>query len=205
MQRLRDLNRHLFRATVIAFTVCVGALVQADAATPQKAKWQVQEIYLAYLGFTNHYSCDGMRDKVAIWIKEVGAHPNSTVRVAGCDQPIGPARSPSVRIILATPVAASSAAANGADAKRSELVAKLQKGKTPFQDGEFDAVSKTATLESKDPPMVGAAGDCELLENFRDQVLKKIDAKVVKDSLSCTPHQGTVGNPSLTVEVLSIG
>jgi len=202
MLRLENFIRYLSGAVAVALALGVGVLARADAVTPPvKARWQVQEIYLSYLGFTNHYSCDGMRDKVATWVKEIGAHPSSIVRVAGCDNPVGPARLPSVRLILATPVDASAAAVK--DDKRAQLVTKLQHGKTPFDDAEFDAVSKTTRLLSKDPQMVGAAGDCELLENFRDQVLKKIGARIVDDGLSCTPHQGTVGNPSLTVEVLA--
>jgi hypothetical protein len=49
---------------------------------------------------------------------------------------------------------------------------------------------------------VGASGDCELVEHMRDQVIKKMDARVVKDQLGCVPHQGTVGNRTLQVEVL---
>jgi hypothetical protein len=71
-------------------------------------------------------------------------------------------------------------------------------------DGPFDAVRKNVSLFSKDYAQgTSAAGDCELLENFRDQVITKIDARIASDNLGCIPHQGTAGNRQLKVEVLT--
>jgi len=186
--------------------LCASSAARAESsAQPVKAVWQVQEIYLSYLGFTSKYSCDGMRDRVEGWMKQLGVH-DSVVRVAGCDRATGPANLPSVSIVMATPVAATpqALAANAQDKKRSELLTKLQrKGKPALVDGTFDATRKTVVLYSKETMSPGSAGDCELLENLRDQVIKKIDAHVLNDNLRCTPHQGTVGNPQLEVDLLS--
>jgi hypothetical protein len=182
----------------------IAAEAQSDSQAVQ-AVWQVQELNLTYMGFTSHYSCDGMRDKVAEWVKSIGAHPSSSVTIAGCDRPSGPAHMPSVRVVLATAATTGSAAAsaNASDAKRAAALTRINRdSKAPLQDTPFAAHRKTVVLRSKQAIEAGAAGDCELLENFRDQVLKKIDARIVRDNLGCVPHQGTVGNPSLEVEVL---
>jgi hypothetical protein len=207
MRGIQKLRRCVTSMAALLMSLGVISATHAQEATqPVKAVWQVQEIFLSYLGFTSFYSCDGMRDRVSDWMKQIGAQDRSVVSIAGCDRASGPARTPSVRILIATPVAATpeAIAANANDPKRAAALAKLQKRvKTPLQDGTFDATRKTVVLLSKETPMVGAAGDCELLENLRDQVLKKVDARVVKDNLGCSPHQGTVGNPQLEVEVLT--
>jgi hypothetical protein len=102
-------------------------------------------------------------------------------------------------------MAADAAGAPAQDPKRAAVIEKLQhKAKEPFVDGSFDAVRKTVTLRSKDSSRgTTASGDCELLENFRDQVIKKIDARIVDERLRCTPHQGTAGSVPLKVEVLN--
>ena len=205
MWRMRSLS-----ASGIALAVSMAAAplnAGADEVTsPVKAVWQVQEIYLSYFGLTTYYSCDGLRDKVRTMITQLGAAEGSVVNAAGCTELSGPERLPGARIIIATPHAATPEMieANAKDAKRSELLAKLQrKGKPALETGEFDAVRKVVSLNSKDPTGAGGAGDCELVEHIRDQVVKKMDARVVKDDLHCTPHQGTIGNRKLQVEVLA--
>jgi hypothetical protein len=208
MWRMRTLRKIGVAAAVstIAATGLLASSARADEdAQPVKAVWQVQEIYLSYFGFTTFYSCDGLLDRVRAMITVLGANEKSIVTSAGCVELNAPERLPGARIILATPRAATPevVAANAKDEKRAALLAKLQhKGGPALETGEFDAVRKTVVLNSKEPNAVGASGDCELVEHMRDQVIKKMDARVVKDQLGCVPHQGTVGNRTLQVEVL---
>jgi hypothetical protein len=206
MQRVHIWRRRAIWTTSIAALACASFAAAAETGPkPIRAVWQVQELRLTYMGFTSHYSCDGMREKIARWVKQLAPHENSKITIAGCDNPTGVAHMPSVRIVLATPIAADAAGEITKDPKRAEAIAKLQhKGKAPFEDGSFDAVRTTVALLSKDySEGIGGAGDCEMLENFRDQVIKKIDARIVSDHLGCFPHQGNVGNPQLTVEALT--
>jgi hypothetical protein len=198
------------RAAAVAAVISVLGMsantMRADEVVqPVKAVWQVQEIYLSYFGFTSYYSCDALRDKVQIAILQLGAYEGSLVTAAGCTELVGPERMPGTRIVLVTPIAATpeAVAAMAKDTKRAELIAKLQKkGGAALDTGEFDAVRKVVVLNTKQGATVSADGDCELLEHIRNQVVKKMDARVVKDDLGCTPHQGTVGNRKLQVEVL---
>jgi len=192
-------------ATLMALSASFAA--HADEATPVvKAVWQVQEVFLSYNGYTTFYSCDGLRDKVAAIIKQLGAHQSSYVTSAGCDKLTGPARINSVHIFLATPRTATPEviAANAQDKKRAGVLAKLQHQGPPIDGAEtFDAIRKSVVLPSKDQiGAEGVAGDCELLEVVRNQVIKKIDARVIQDRLGCTPNQGRASNPTLEVEVL---
>jgi hypothetical protein len=187
-----------------AAAVCLGvsATVRADVTSAAvKAVWQVQEIHLPYFGFTTHYSCDSLRDKVHDAIMQLGAREDSIVSIAGCDELSGPARMPSVRIVMATPTTDT---ARLQDKNRAELLARMQrKGQAPQSDESFDAIRKTVVLPTKGAGSSSIVGDCELLEHVRDKIVKKMDARVVRDDLRCVPNQGTVGNPKLTVEVLA--
>ena len=45
-------------------------------------------------------------------------------------------------------------------------------------------------------------GDCDLMEQLRDQVFEPFGVKVVEDDLRCVPRQVTIGAVRMTVEVL---
>lgn len=185
---------------VLALSLGANATALADAA-PVKAVWQVKEIYFPYFGLTTRYSCDGLRDKVQAILKQLGARADALVSVGGCES-IGPANSPSVRIIVANPMPASDVADRGADPKRAQLLAKLRKGKTIATEEPFDAVPTRVSLFAKDHANDSAAGDCELLEQMRDRVIKPLGGNVVKNDLRCTPYQGSIGNQSMVVDIL---
>ena len=58
-----DASLHRLAALVLV----AGAFGSTWAATtekPEPAVWRTQELTFDYVGFTTHYSCDGLRDKV---------------------------------------------------------------------------------------------------------------------------------------------
>jgi hypothetical protein len=181
----------------------VSALTRADE--PVRAVWQVQDIYFPYWGLTTHYSCDGLRDRVRDYLKQLVESDNYIVSIAGCVDMTGAVRMPSVSMLVANAVPATEemAKAFAADPKRAKLVARLErKDKILISDEPFDAVPRQVTLHAKDKFDVGASGDCELLEQLQRFVFPKLGVTVLKDRVSCTPGQGTVGNPSVDVELL---
>ena len=56
-------------------------MVAGRAAAPAQRRrrspgiWQEQKIELAYLGFTSHYSCDGLQSKLELLLRQLGAQP----------------------------------------------------------------------------------------------------------------------------------
>ena len=205
-----------YLAVCVFASALIGALASpaafADAATErsnERAIWRIQEMYFAYFGITTHYSCDGLRDRVRFVLAELGAQDTSAVQIAGCTDLSGPSYNPSVRIIVAYPVAATDDNVKAAtqDAKRAELVATLKrrsKSKLEFGLEPFDAERLNVVLLSKSQSPASAAGDCELLEQIRDHVIKPMGGTIVKDELRCMPYQGTTGNSRLTVTVLAV-
>jgi len=207
---MRQTFSKLRTKALIVAAVCAlstGAFAPAQADESVRAVWKVQEITLPYFGLTTHYSCDGLRDKMREILTDLGAREDFLVRIAGCTSLTGPERLPSVVMVLATAVPANDETTKmfASDPKRAELLARMQKaakGGMTYSDEPFDAVMKQVTLRSKDTVSPGASGNCELLEQMKRDVLPKIGAKVVSDNVRCTPHQGTPGNPTMTVEVL---
>ena len=206
-----------FRSTYIRYRRhLVGCLLAAALALPAHANsattqaiWRVQEIYFAYFGITTHYSCDGLRDRVRFMLAELGVQETSAVQIAGCTDLSGPSYNPSVRIIVGYPVAATedNIKAAAQDPKRAELVAALKrrsKSKLEFGLEPFDAERLNVVLLSKTQAPTSASGDCELLEQIRDHVIKPMGGSIVKDELRCIPYQGTASNSRLTAEVLAV-
>jgi hypothetical protein len=195
-----------------ALAACFSAVAQnaetnASEKAAEKAVWGVQEIYFHYVGFTTQYSCDALRDRVRTVIAQLGAHESSVVNIAGCVELSGPAKNPAVRIVMAHPVPATEANLQSIaqDTKRAELIAAMQrKSKTPLAitTDAFDAERAPVVLSSKAMSPTSSAGDCELLEQLRDRVIKPMGGNVVKDELRCMPYQGTAGNSRLTVDML---
>lgn len=207
MRRSLSLFRAKTFAAVLALVFAGGAATSARADETVRAVWNVQEIFLPYFGLTTQYSCDGLRDKMREYLTQLGVREDFLVHIAGCTSIRGPVRNPSVAMVVANAVPATDEMAKtfAGDPKRAELLARMQrkaKGKTTTSDEPFDAVLKRVVFRSKTSVSPGASGDCELLEQVRRYVLPKIGAKVIRDDVRCTPYQGTVGNPSMEVEVL---
>jgi hypothetical protein len=45
-------------------------------------------------------------------------------------------------------------------------------------------------------------GDCELIEQLRDQLMVPLGAKIIENRVRCVPRQVSLGAVRLTVEVL---
>jgi hypothetical protein len=181
--------------------------VRAESADTVKAVWQVQEIYFSYFGITTNYTCDGLRDKMRGFLRQLAVRDDMIVNASGCPSLNRPEKNLSVRIIAAHAVEATdeNRKAIAADPKRAKLAERLQrKAKAAVAGDEpFDGVRRKVTLMSKDSPSVGGSGDCELLDQVRRQLLPKLGVKVIDNQLSCTPYQGTIGSQKLEVEVLA--
>ena len=190
--------------TAFAMTVLLaGSRTRAEDTV--RAVWQVQEIRLPYFGTTTIYSCDGLRDKMKSILHDL-VGKRYAVTILGCADPSRPQPNLTVSMVVASPMPATDenvkAVAN--DTKHAELLARLKrKGAEPIGNEAFDAVTKRVVLRVKAPGSGGGSGDCELLEQVRSQVLNKLGAKVIKDEVSCVPHQGVAGNPELVVDVLA--
>jgi hypothetical protein len=177
----------------------------AEVPPAVDAVWMEREILVTYMAFTSFYSCRGLRDKVAWVLEELGARPGFTVTTRGCVEVTGPEVMPAVRIVAALPVAATpevlAELASGA-AKR-ELAARAT-GQAPAAaeaTDRFRAAPRRVEFTSR-PGGPLQDGDCELIEQLRDQVMVPLGAKIIDNAVRCVPRQVRPGAVRLTVEVL---
>lgn len=177
----------------------------AEIGPTVDAVWMEREILVTYMAFTSFYSCRGLRDKVTWVLGELGARPGFKVTTRGCVEVTGPEVMPAVRIVAALPVAATpevlAELASGA-AKR-ELAARAtgQAPAAPEATDRFRAAPRRVEFASR-PGGPLEDGDCELIEQLRDQVMVPLGAKIIDNGVRCVPRQVRPGAVRLTVEVL---
>jgi hypothetical protein len=186
-----------------------GAMSQeagpAESSPAVDAVWMEREVRVTYMAFTSFYSCRGLRDKVTWVLEQLGARPGFSVTTRGCVEVTGPEVMPAVRIVGALPVEATPevlAELASGTAKR-ELAARATGKALPETGGtdRFRAVPRRVEFTSR-PGGSLEDGDCELIEQLRDQVMVPLGAKIIENEVRCVPRQVRPGAVRLTVEVL---
>lgn len=163
-----------------AFASAEQAAPSADAVATVPATWVEHDLQFTFMGFTAYYSCDGMRDKVRWFLKQLGVRPDFKLTTRGCVRANGPETAPGLRIVAALPAAADPGTA----------------GQFPAQPRRVEFKSNFASDHLQD-------GDCELMEQLvRGDVFGKLGAKVVESQTHCVPRQVTLGAVRMAVEVL---
>jgi len=157
------------------------AVAAGDATEPQSPTggsaavepgvWQEHKIELEYIGFTSHYSCDGLESKLELLLRQLGARPDSKVMTYGCDRGFGtPSRFPRATLKFAT-------------LKPAEAGAEAPAGTTTVA-GRWRAVEIAPNR-----PFDLLDGDCELIEQFRDKVLPAFATRSQQLNIGCIPYQ----------------
>jgi hypothetical protein len=181
-----------WKAPSIAVCILAAALLMPRAnsaddapstAAPEHGVWQKHEYSFAYMGFTSTYSCDGLADKIKVLLIAAGARRDATSRPGACASGFGRpdkfARADLTFYTLA-PV-----------------------GGTASADGKpVDALWRSVKFAARSPRELGT-GDCELIEQFRSNVLPMFTTRNLDNHTSCIPHQLSGSNIDLTFESLA--
>jgi len=175
---------------VFSLLLAVGALAQppaesnpAQSSPPTWAVWTPKELRFTYMGFTSHYSCDGLADKMRSIVLQLGARSDLKIREMPCSGSLGrPTEFPGVTVNMhvLTPW----------DAVRANATA------TPVP-----AHWKLVELSTDRDPL-REAGDCELIEQVKTRVLPLFTTRNVDYRSTCIPNQLQVGGTVLKAEVL---
>jgi hypothetical protein len=164
-------------AGLLGALMLTSAALADDSATAVSAgSWQQHKYSFQFLGFTSTYSCDGLADKlrkllIAAGAADVKAQPGACAR--GFGRPDVFARADLTFSTLA-PV---DAGAPGA--------AKPVNG--TWRPVEF-ALNSPRDLQR---------GDCELIEQFKQQVLPMFATRNVVSDTTCIPYQESGSNINL--------
>ena len=160
-----------------------GGQPGSEAAPKELAVWTTKEVQFTYMGFTTFYSCDGLRDDVRQMLLLLGARKDDLhVYELPCSgAPDRPNPFPGVKIQMSVLTPAPST-----DSDVSKMV---------------QAQWKTVKLPYRETG-INAAGQCELLEQFKKTVLPLFTTRNVDLVATCVPHQLSPLGTKLQADVL---
>ena len=170
------MNTYWKLAAVVGYALFPALLVPRTsfAAEPSttaadRGVWQKHEYSFAYMGFTSTYSCDGLADKVKVLLIAAGARHDAKSRPGACASGFGrPDKFARAELTFYTLAPA------GPD--------------TPSDGKQAAATWRPVTFAARSPREL-ATGDCELIEQFRSNVLPMFTTRNVADRTTCVPHQ----------------
>lgn len=173
--------------------------VDADAVT--EAVWKTQQMDFEYRSDRTYYSCSALQEKLRRILMEMGARRDILVSPYACITEIGIAR---FRVVLRSPVPATEENVRELTSydTRDELAARVR-GEHLFTAEElprFAAEWRTISF-ARDRKLKLAAGDCELVQQLRRQVLPRLSVNVVKE-VPCSSAARILAPPRLTVSAL---
>ena len=156
---------------------------QASPAPPAWAVWTPKELRFVYMGFTSHYSCDGLRDKMRVILLQLGARPDMKLRETPCAGQLGrPTEFPGVTA-------------------KMDVLTPFDAAKTNAAETPLPAHWKSVEISTDRDPL-REAGDCELIEQVKSLVLPLFTARNIEYRSTCIPNQLQVGGTLLKAEVL---
>jgi len=165
-----------------------GLALPASAAEPPPiggpvhAVWMPKESTFTFHGFTAHYSCDGLRDKMRVILLRLGARPDLELQERGCaGENVSVFPGVNIKMNVLKPVGGEIA---------------VPAGEQPVA-AQWQQVDLTY---GKDP--LDVAGDCELIEQIQQYILPLFATKDVTFRSFCVPNQLTLGGTSLSAYVL---
>lgn len=168
-------------AAIIAGALLLSTASRADdnAAGGAPGTWQSHKYTFQFMGFTSTYSCDGLADKLRIVLLAAGARADVKSSPGACASGFGrPDKFARADLTFYTLTPADSGTASGAGAQ-----------------GAWRPVAFAARQ-----PQQLALGDCELMEQFRQQLLPMFTTRNVVSNTTCIPHQESGSNIDLRFE-----
>jgi hypothetical protein len=177
-------------------------------AAVEEGVWIRREHDFTYLGLTSFYSCDSLASKLRTLLKMAGARDDLRASPRGCAEGLSQiSRFPSARLVFWTFVPAA-LAPPPPEAKPAPPAKQLGKDAPKLKRGDVIAPEpgtgawRTVTIDGRRVSSLIEPGDCELVEQFRREVLPLFTTRNVGGNLRCTPHQVQPWDVDLTFDVL---
>lgn len=165
-------GRALAAALVLSSAILpTSASFAAEPAAPPPVPgvWQKHQYTFAYLGFTSTYSCDGLADQLKRLLLAAGARADSKTQPGVCASPYGrPDKFARADLTFYT-------------------LAPLDNGKPP-DEKPVNGVWRSVAFAPHSPQGL-QIGDCELVDQFRTQVLPMFTTRNVVNKVTCIPYQ----------------
>jgi hypothetical protein len=161
------------------------AAVPALSVAPPAAHWVERKLDYTYMGFTDKFSCDGLRDTVREVLLALGARKQDLkIQSRGCTRFNGVEPFPGVAATFSVLVPATP----------DEIGKVGDTSSQPTQWHSVDLVQLTRTGIESVP--------CELLEQLKNKALPLFTTRNLKFRATCVPHQQSLGDIDFSVDVL---
>jgi hypothetical protein len=169
-----------------AFVICgfsITALAgESSAADTGQGVWQKHENSFQFLGFTTTYSCDGLASKLKVLLIAAGARADAKSISDGCSRGYGvPDKFARANLTFYT-------------------LAPVVNGEN--SGAPINGVWRSVAFADRSPREV-RLGDCELVEQFRDKVLRMFTTRNVDNRMTCIPNQLSGSVINLKFEVFA--
>lgn len=172
------------RGAILAGVLILATAARADDSAPigGPGTWQSHKYTFQFMGFTSTYSCDGLADKLRIVLLAAGARSDVKSTPGACASGFGrPDKFARADLTFYTLAPADSGTAAGS---------------------AVQGVWRPVTFAARQPREL-ALGDCELIEQFRQQVLPMFATRNVASNTTCIPHQESGSNIDLKFEAFT--
>jgi hypothetical protein len=151
-----------------------------EPSARDRGVWQKHEYSFVFMGFTSTYSCDGLADKIKLLLISAGARHDAKSQPGACASGYGrPDKFARANLVFYT------LAPSGTD--------------TPSGSKQVDGIWRPVSFADYSPRDL-RTGDCELVEQFRNNVLPMFTTRNVEDHTTCIPHQDSGSVISLRFE-----
>jgi hypothetical protein len=195
------------KALLLAASLCLGAApaLARDDNPNIDAIWLPQVVNFTYQADDTFYTCSSLWHKVSGILAHLGARRTAPAQRIRCDDFAHTVR---LQIALESPAEATPANLLAITDYDSEdlLVARLRGKQLPSANDipRFPAAWTTLSLRSADMDLT--AGDCDLVQQLRKQVLPKLSVQVLNEPARCLPFLSRGGSmaPKLKVRALTV-
>ena len=167
--------RAVMMLTLVPLALIASVAIGAGQDSPG-ASWKHQQLKFNYMGFTAHYTCDGLEEKVKQVLKHFGARDGMKVRATGCADPNAP--SPFAWV----------------EADFDALV-------PDSAGGDVKVQWKPIQLSANRPSFMGA-GECELVDQIKPMLTQGFALRDLSYQTHCFPHSVSIGDYNVRGEVL---
>lgn len=177
------LCRDALRLAGASLLLAGSAMADTAAAASPGGSWQQHKFSFQFMGFTSTYSCDGLADKLKVLLLAAGARSDAKSWPGACASGFGrPDKFARAELTFysLTPIDSGSS------------------GDPQPVKGTWRSVAFAARS-----PRELQIGDCELVEQFFNQVLPMFKTQNVVNSTTCVPHQQSGSTINLKFESYS--
>jgi hypothetical protein len=167
-------------------TLLISSAVVADpASTGEPGIWQKHQYSFAFMGFTSTYSCDGLADKLKLLLIAAGARHDVKSQPGACATGFGrPDKFARADLTFFTLSPGAADAAPGATDAAPGATDTAPGGKP------VGGIWRPVAFADRSPREL-STGDCELVEQFRSNVLPMFTTRNVDNRTTCVPHQNS--------------